>query len=166
MTAVANLRVRPWTVKRATALGFCSSVHRRRPSIQGAMWCISVRCGDEIVGVALVGWPAKEWTDEELTVLCVLRVAVKEGFKNACSKLYGACWRAARAMGCESMVTYTDLDESGASLRGAGWIEDGTTDGGEWSRPSRPRRKAVNAEPKRRWWAPGSKKLERAKVSA
>jgi hypothetical protein len=99
------------------------------------------------------------WTDGEIDTLCVLRVAVKEGFKNACSKLYGSCWRAARAMGAESMVTYTDLDEPGTSLRAAGWVEDGTTAGGEWTRPSRRRKGAVNADPKRRWWAPGSARI-------
>ena len=129
------------------------------------MWCVSVRAGSEIVGVALVGWPSRAHSSDEIDTLCVLRVAVKPdpgmnggGTKNACSMLYGACWRAARAMGADSMVTFTDLDEAGASLRAAGWIEDGITSGGEWSRPSRPRAAAVSSEPKRRWWAPGSKR--------
>ncbi len=94
-----NLRIRPWTVKRATALAFVREVHRRLPAIQGAMWCVSVRCGSEIVGVALVGWPSQEQTSDEIDMLRVLRVATKEGYKNACSMLYGAAWRAARAMG-------------------------------------------------------------------
>lgn len=150
-------------MKRADALAFVAAVHRRRPKVQGAMWCVSARSGDEIVGVALVGWPARMQSNDEIDTLCVLRVAVKtdeneRGIKNVCSMLYGACWKAARAMGCESMVTFTDLDESGVSLRAAGWLEDGVTDGGEWNRPSRKRSKAVNAEPKRRWWAPGSKR--------
>jgi hypothetical protein len=127
------------------------------------MWCVSVRSGSEIVGVALVGWPSRMQSNDEIDTLCVLRVAVKTdlnglGVKNACSMLYGSCWRAARAMGCDSMVTFTDADEPGTSLRAAGWIEDGVTDGGEWSRPSRKRNPAVNSEPKRRWWAPGSKR--------
>lgn len=161
-----NLRLRPWTVKRERAVAFNADVHRRRPAVQGAMWCVSVRHEDEIVGIALVGWPAQEWTDDEIDTLCVLRVAVKEGFKNACSKLYGSCWRAARAMGCESMVTYTDLDEPGTSLRAAGWIDGGVTDGGEWDRPSRQRKLAINANPKRRWWAPGSKRAPKKLESA
>lgn len=159
------LRLRPWTVKRADALAFVSSVHRRRPKVQGAMWCVSVRDESEIVGVALVGWPSRMHSNDEIDTLCVLRVAAKpdrddptKGIKNVCSMLYGACWKAARAMGAESMVTFTDLDENGVSLRAAGWIEDGVTSGGEWSRVKRPRNKAVNAEPKRRWWAPGSKR--------
>lgn len=145
-------------MKKADALAFNAQVHRRRKRVQGGMWCVSVRSGEQIVGVAIVGWPAKEWTTDELDTLCVLRCSVIEGHRNACSMLYGACWKAARAMGCESMVTYTDLDEPGTSLRAAGWTDGGVTDGGEWDRPTRRRRAAVNAEPKRRWWAPGSKR--------
>lgn len=50
------------------------------------------------------------------------------------------------------MVTYTHCDESGVSLKAAGWIDGGLTDGGEWDRPSRPRLPGVDSEPKRRWW--------------
>jgi hypothetical protein len=155
---MTTLRLRPWTVKRADAIRFVADTHRKQPKVQGAMWCVSVRDEKEIVGVALVGWPARSQTNDEVDTLCVLRVAVKEGYKNACSMLYGSCWRAARAMGTDSMVTFTHLDEPGTSLRAAGWIEDGTTDGGEWSRPSRKRGKAIDSRPKRRWWAPGSKR--------
>lgn len=145
-------------MKRATALRFVHEVHRRLPNIQGAMWACSVRHGKEVVGVALVGWPSQEQTNDELDHLRVLRCAVKEGYPNACSMLYSACWRAARALGCSSMDTFTHLDEPGTSLRAAGWTEDGLTDGGEYNRPSRPRGAQVDAAPKRRWWAPGSAK--------
>lgn len=156
-----KLRLRPWTVKRADALAFVRDVHRRLPKVQGAMWCVSVRDGAEIVGVALVGWPSRVQTSDEVDHLRVLRVAVKEGYKNACSMLYSACWRAARAMGASSMDTFTHLDEPGTSLKAAGWIEDGTTDGGEYDRKSRRRAPQVDAAPKRRWWAPGSEKAPR-----
>lgn len=154
----AGLRLRPWTVKRSAALDFVADVHRRLPKVQGAMWCVSVRSGAEIVGVALVGWPSQEQTCDEMDHLRVLRVAVKEGYKNACSMLYGSCWRAARAMGVTRMDTFTHLDEPGTSLRAAGWVDGGLTSGGEHSRASRPRAKAIDASPKRRWWAPGSEK--------
>ena len=122
------------------------------------MWCASVRDGSEVVGVALVGWPSQEQTTDEMDHLRVLRVAVKEGYPNACSMLYGACWRAARALGATSMDTFTHLDEPGTSLRAAGWIEDGTTAGGEYDRQARRRKPQVDSAPKRRWWAPGSEK--------
>ena len=158
-----SLRLRPWTVKRADALAFVADVHRRLPKVQGAMWCVSVRDGSEIVGVALVGWPSQEQTSDEIDMLRVLRVAVKGGAKGepplypgACSMLYGAAWRAARAMGATSMDTQTHLDEAGKSLIAAGWIYGGLTKGGEHSRALRPRKPAVDPRPKHRWWAPGS----------
>ena len=166
MSRDPRLRLRPWTVKRADALEFVREVHRRQPKVQGAMWCVSVRRGSEIVGVALVGMPPRTQTTVELDTLSVLRVAVKddrdpdnEKIKlnlHACSMLYGACWKAARAMGATSMSTFTHLDEDGKSLIAAGWTDGGLTEGGEWDRPSRRRTKAVDPRPKVRWWAPGS----------
>ena len=156
--AADRLHLRPWTVKKADALAFVEATHRRLPRVQGAMWCVSLRSGSEVVGVALVGHPSQEQTTPEYDHLRVLRVAVREGYKNGCSMLYGACWRAARAMGCASMDTFTHLDEPGTSLRASGWTEDGVTAGGEYGRTSRPRKAQVDAAPKRRWWAPGSAK--------
>jgi len=151
-----SLSLHPWTVK--MALPFVARVHRRLKKIQGARWAVCVR--DEagvVVGTALVGTPARMLNAD---TLCVLRVAVEEGHPNACSMLYGACSRAAKAMGAKNLVTYTHGDEHGTSLKASGWIDSGMTDGGEHSRPSRPRLPGVDATPKRRWWAPWS---ERAK---
>jgi hypothetical protein len=58
----------------------------------------------------------------------------------ACSMLYGAAWRAARALGYRRLVTYTLASEGGASLRAAGWHCIGEAGGGSWSRTNRPRR--------------------------
>jgi hypothetical protein len=75
-----------------------------------------------VVGVAIVGNPLSAtlmdgWTAE------VLRVCVSdEAPRNACSMLYGACWRAWKAMGGSKLVTYTLRTESGASLRAAGFV--------------------------------------------
>lgn len=148
------MTLKPITIKRAKL--FISRVHRRLPKIQGAMWGVSVESDTgALVGVAVVGWPARLYM--ERGILCVLRVAVLEGHPNACSMLYGACARTARAMGATGLVTYTHEDEPGTSLRAAGWVTDGLTDGGEWDRPSRPRQKVLFPEPKRRWWASWSR---------
>jgi hypothetical protein len=37
--------------------------------------------------------------------------------------LYGAAWRAAKALGYTRCITYIQGDESGASLRAAGWVK-------------------------------------------
>jgi hypothetical protein len=69
----------------------------------------------------------------------VTRVAT-DGSRNACSALYSAAWRAARAMGYTRLITYTQSGEDGASLRAAGWrvIAHRPAHSG-WDRTSRPR---------------------------
>lgn len=146
-----SLRLRPWSLR--LALPFIKRVHRRLPDLHVAMWAISVRRGADVVGCAVVGSPARAWMEDD-AVLCVARVAVIEGHPNACSMLYGACSRAAKAMGAEDLVTYTHADETGISLKAAGWVDAGMTKGGESHRPSRPRGPVVDARPKRRWFAP------------
>lgn len=61
------------------------------------------------------------------------------GTKNVPSMLYGAAWRAARAMGYQRLVTYTLKVEGGTSLRAAGWKLVGERGGGTWNRKPRPR---------------------------
>lgn len=146
-----TLRLRPCTVK--AALPFVREVHRRLRKVQGAMWAVQVTDGEQRIGVALVGFPARMLNE---STLAVLRVAVIEGHPNACSMLYGACSRAAKAMGAENLVTYTHGDENGASLKASNWIDCGMTDGGEHSRASRQRELAIDPLPKRRWYAPWS----------
>lgn len=147
-----SMRVRPWTVK--AGLPWVKATHRRLPRCQGAMWAVKVERDGVVVGCALVGHAARLLAARG--VLCVLRVAVAEGNPNACSMLYGACSRAAKALGALGLVTYLHGDEHGASLKASNWIYDGMTDGGEHDRPSRRRGAAVDAEPKQRWWAPWS----------
>ncbi len=67
--------------------------------------------------------------------------------------LYGACWRAARALGWRKLITYTLEEEGGASLRGAGWKCIGQAGGGSWSRKTRPRVDQHPTQVKLRWEA-------------
>jgi hypothetical protein len=149
------LRLLPWAVKHA--LPFIEQTHRRLPDRQGAMWAVRVvHCMDleaaQTIGVAVVGRAAR-LLHQDFATLEVLRVSVIEGNRNACSMLYGACSRMARAAGADNLVTYLHGDEHGASLRASGWVPDGMTDGGQWDRSSRPRRAVADALPKQRWWA-------------
>ena len=92
----------------------------------------------KVVGVAIVGRPVARMLDNGW-VLEVNRCCT-DGTRNACSALYGAAWRAARALGYRRLITYTLPSEGGASLRGAGWRVVGqTTNVNGWSCPSRPR---------------------------
>ncbi len=76
-----------------------------------------------------------------------------DGTKNACSMLYGAAWRAARALGWLRLVTYTLPEEGGASLRAAGWRCIGEAGGGSWSRANRPRVDMHPLQVKMKWEA-------------
>jgi len=82
----------------------------------------------------------------------VNRVAT-DGTRNACSMLYAACWRAAKAIGYRKLVTYTLPEEGGASLRAAGWRCIGQAGGGSWSCTSRPRVDTHPLQLKLRWEA-------------
>ena len=159
-----SLRVAPWTIKQAKA--WVAKVHRHLKRVQGGLWAVALLRGHDVLGCAIVGNPARVWTGAPEHVLAVLRVAVVEGVPNGCSKLYGACSRASRAMGASDLVTYTLPDEPGTSLRAAGWVDAGLTAGGEHSRLSRPRRPAVDARPKRRWFAPWGARAQAARERA
>lgn len=143
----SRLTIAPCTVKAALAL--VQKWHRHLPELQGGLF--AARCLDDtgaVVGVAVAGNPSRVWQDTGRIVIS--RVATP-GTDNACSCLYGALARAAKALGYREAWTYTLPEEPGTSLRAAGFIDMGMTDGGEHSRPSRPRAKAVRPEPKRRW---------------
>jgi len=113
--------------------------HRHLPPPRGHKFSLGIATSDGVLhGVAMVGRPISRMFDNGQT-LEVNRTAT-DGTLNAGSALYGASWRAARALGWTRLVTYTQADETGASLRGAGWrvVAERTPHAG-WDRPSRPR---------------------------
>ena len=69
------------------------------------------------MGVVIVGRPVSRYLDDGWT-LEVNRLCT-DGSRNACSMLYGAAWRAARAMGYKRLITYILESECGASKRAA-----------------------------------------------
>jgi hypothetical protein len=56
-------------------------------------------------------------------------------------------------MGFKSIQTYILASESGTSLKAAGWLFDGDTSGGNWSKGQRlgKRREDQPMGPKQRW---------------
>ena len=101
------------------ASAFVALHHRHHKPPVGHVFSIGAADGDELVGVAMVGRPVARGFDDGLT-LEVNRTCVADA-KNANSMLYGACSRAAFALGYRRLITYTQEGESGASLRAAGW---------------------------------------------
>lgn len=112
------LELRPVTFKQACA--FIAQLHRHNKPPTGHKFSISVYSGGQMVGVACCGRPIARHFDDGLT-LEVNRTCT-DGHHNANSCLYGAALRAAKAMGYRRVITYTQADESGASLRAAGFV--------------------------------------------
>jgi hypothetical protein len=116
---------------------FVRQVHRHHGPVVGHKFSLGAVKDDKIVGVAIVGRPTARHRDDGLT-LEVTRLAT-DGTRNACSFLYGACARAAFALGFKRVGTYILASESGATLNASGWRLMGETPGRSWSVPSRPR---------------------------
>ena len=130
-----SLTVTPINLDEANA--FVSKHHRHHKPVPGAKFSVAVSEGDEVRGVAIVGRPVARMSDDGWTL--EVNRCCTDGARNACSMLYGAAWRAAKALGYRKLVTYTLPEEGGASLRAAGWRLIGERGGGNWNVPSRPR---------------------------
>lgn len=111
--------------------------HRHHFPPVGWKFGIAVNNGERVVGVITVGRPVARALDNGYT-LEVTRCCT-DGTKDACSKLYAAAWRAARAMGYRRLITYSLATENGASLRAAGFKTLYNVKGRSWDCPSRPR---------------------------
>ena len=135
----------------AEACAYVKAHHRHHKPPIGHKFSIAVAPSipGDVCGVAMVGRPVSRHLDDGWT-LEVNRVAT-DGTRNACSCLYGAAWRAAKALGYRRLITYTLPEEGGASLRGAGWYLVGEAGGGSWSCKSRPRVDTAPMQRKLRW---------------
>lgn len=114
-----TLTIRPVTLRQACA--FVLAHHRHHGPPRGWKFGVAVAAAGEMVGVATAGRPVARALDDGLT-LEVNRTCT-DGTMNANSMLYGAVWRAAKAMGYLCCITYTEEGESGASLKAAGWVK-------------------------------------------
>lgn len=103
------LELIPMTLREANA--FVEQYHRHHKPVVGHKFSIGISDGEKVVGVAIVGRPVGRFLDDgwtlEVTRLCT------DGTHNACSMLYAAAWRAARAMGYRRVVTYIGDIHSG-----------------------------------------------------
>ena len=137
---------------------FVTNFHRHNKAPVGGLFSLGASDGERLVGVAITGRPVARLLDNgetlEVTRCCVLASAPK----GTPSALYGACWRAARALGYRRLITYTLQSENGASLRGAGWeviAAREAKDPGAWITRNRPGREwqAVVGQAKFLWEA-------------
>jgi hypothetical protein len=121
----------------AEAATFIRQHHRHHLPPQGWKFGVAVNNGTSIVGVVTVGRPVSRNLDNGWT-LEVTRCCT-DGTRNAASMLYGAAWRATKALGYKRLITYTLISESGTSLSAAGWSQLYVSPGGTWRRQDRPR---------------------------
>ena len=143
------LELVPVTLAEANA--FVEQKHRHHGKTAGHKFSVAVANTEtqEIVGVAIVGRPVSRFLDDGWT-LEVNRLCT-DGTKNACSMLYAAAWRAARAMGYKKLVTYILDSENGTSLKAAGWKCIGQAGGLRWTGKRRPQVDLCPAQMKIRW---------------
>lgn len=125
--------------------------HRHHPPAKGWKFGVAVNDGEKIVGVAVVGRPVARMLDNGWT-LEVTRCCT-DGTPHVASMLYGAAWRAAKALGYKRLITYTLIDEPGTSLKAAGWKALYETKGDSWNRSNRPRIDKAPIGQKRLWEA-------------
>ncbi len=131
-----GIRLKPITFKQASA--FIKDYHRHHSPARGWKYGVSV-VNDEgdLVGVGIAGRPVSRILDDG-TTLEVIRCCTT-GTKNVASMLYGALWRAAKALGYRKMVTYILTSETGTSLKAAGWVEVADIRGKSWNSKQRRR---------------------------
>lgn len=128
------LELTPVSLKEAN--NFVTVFHRHHKKVAGHKFSIGCSSGGRLVGVVIVGRPVSRYLDNgktlEVNRLCTV------GTKNACSFLYAAAARAAKAMGYSKIITYTLASENGISLKAAGWKCAGLAGGEQWTGGRKP----------------------------
>lgn len=113
-----TLELRPVTLREAARFVAQHHRHTAKPP-RGWRFGVAVVTDGETVGVAIASRPTSRELDDGRTIEVVR--CCTDGTPNACTRLYGAIHRAAKALGYTSAVTYTLAAETGASVKAAGY---------------------------------------------
>lgn len=140
------MRIQPITFKQAC--DFIAKHHRHHRPTVGCKFCIGLFDGEKMVGCAVCGRPVSRHLDDGLT--CEINRLCTDGSKNACSLLYGASCRVAKAMGYKKAITYILESENGVSLKASNFVCEGTAGGKKWT-GKRDRGQGLPYEMKTRW---------------
>lgn len=139
--------IRPITFRQAC--DFINQHHRHHRATVGCKFCIGLFGEDgKMVGCAVSGRPVSRHLDDGLT--CEINRLCTDGTKNACSMLYGASCKVAKAMGYKRVITYILESENGASLKASNFVCEGVAGGTHWT-GKRNRGQAIPQELKTRW---------------
>jgi len=152
-----GLEIRPCKLRDAN--NYVAQHHRHNQPTNGHKFSVACYDGERLCGVAIAGQPVARLMDDGYTI--EIRRVCTDGTRNACSILYAACVRAAKALGYHKVITYTLQTEPGTSVKAAGFQLACENCGGGWDRPSRPREneqitmfgivKKYSEGPKNRW---------------
>lgn len=123
------LSIRP--IDYASAKAFVGEHHRHNKPPAGHKYSIACYDGDRLCGVCMVGRPVSRFLDDGLTL--EINRCCTDGTKNACTILYGAATRAAKALGYKRIFTYTRQSEPGTSLKASNWTCLGEAGGTHWT---------------------------------
>ena len=140
------MKIRPITFR--AACDFVEKYHRHHKPSVGCKFSVGLYDNENLVGVAICGRPVSRRLDDGIT--CEITRLCTDGTRNACSMLYGACCRIAKAMGYKLIITYILESENGASLKASNFICDGIAGGKHWT-GQRNRGQAIPEEMKTRW---------------
>lgn len=141
------MEIRPITFREAS--DFINQHHRHHKATVGCKFSIGLYKDDELIGCAVCGRPVSRHLDDGFT--CEINRLCTLGERNACSMLYGACARIAKAMGYKKIITYILESENGASLRASNFIYDGIAGGTHWT-GARNKGQPIPAEMKKRFY--------------
>lgn len=152
------MRVAPCTLRKANDFVEVYHRHNLRTSRDGGKFAVAVADGSRVVGVAIVGNPLSATLMDGFTAEVLRACILPDAPRNCNSLLYGACRRIWFEMGGVKILTYTLTEESGSSLRGAGWTLADTIKGHDtttWGKQDHIRRReqAILGQAKRRWEA-------------
>lgn len=145
-----SLRLVP--ISLAQANEHVAAWHRHNQPVVQAIFQVGAADDEDVLrAVAIVEWPKARGNADGMTVE-VTRVA-SDGTHNACSLLYGACARAAFALGYRRVITYTQASEPGSSVLAAGYrIIASRPPRPGWHTPSRPRDNGSYRSVQRQLW--------------
>ncbi len=155
---MSKLSIVPCSLRKANDFVEVYHRHNLRTSRDGGKFAVAVAAGTAVVGVAIVGNPLSATLMDGFTAEVLRACVLSDAPRNCNSLLYGACRRIWFEMGGRKILTYTLTEESGASLRGAGWVLADTIKGHDtrtWGKQDHLRRReqAILGQAKRRWEA-------------
>lgn len=113
-------------LSRDDARRYVAEHHRHNEPPVGHRFSLGLCVDGELRGVVIAGHPNARMNDDGRTLEITRLTTV--GDRNACTRLYGAACRAAKAMGFHRVITYTLQEEGGASLRAAGFVIEESMD--------------------------------------